>query len=219
MKNLCVVVAIMVLHTNSLDAQDFKHEAGDFSAEVNFSPFSSNPVQLDYIKIRKFVTDNSAIRIGLKLDFDSEEGTDSEFNPVDYTKRAFELNSRIGFEKHFEGTGRLSPYGGIEVELAFKTASADFESQGTKYQIDGAWDTDGTQRRFTRMRANIIMGADFYFMKKAYLGIELGYGYMFQDFQKYRVKSEDYPADEYQGKVIYKLGHNVQNAIQLGFNF
>lgn len=220
MKNLSVVVAIMLMCSNFLSAQEFKPVAGDLSTEVNFSPFSSNPVQLDHLKIRKFLTDKNVVSIGLKLDFDRDEGTETDgFTEVDYTKKAFELNSRLGFERHFEGTKRLSPYAGIELELAYKSASADFEAQGTTYRIDGAWDTDGTERRFTRMSANLIIGADFYFMKRAYLGVELGYGYTFQDFQKYRAKYEYFPADEYPGKVSYDLGHHVQNSIRLGFNF
>ncbi|MFM7486246.1 MAG: hypothetical protein ACKO13_04910, partial [Cytophagales bacterium] len=81
------------------------------------------------------------------------------------TQSSFEINLRPGYEWHFLGTERLSPYVGFDVDFAVKSSSYSddrtvTQNQGSISSISGSWDTAGTERGYTRMGSNVIIGVD-----------------------------------------------------------
>lgn len=173
MKSILVTIALL-LATLALFAQDdiseIKPQTKGITAEMNFDPFSGNALSINYLRFRMFLSSEYAYRMGFAVSFRTETPQ------VDVKRNYYSISLRPGFEKHFEGTDRLSPYLGVELDLAIKRAQIVNDGPGTFAKIDGAWSDNGQERGFTRLGFNVLVGADFYFAKHFYVGTEFGFG-------------------------------------------
>ena len=110
-KNFLLVTSLFVIFSK-LNAQSgnedsvFKPIAGEKTFELFINPFSPTPIKFNDVRLRKFVTDNKAYRLGGTFGFISES---PNFN--------LNLSLASGIEKHFKGTKRLSPYIGGELSV------------------------------------------------------------------------------------------------------
>ncbi len=185
---------IALVATSVAGANAQKFQGGEKNLEVNFSPLSASPIGIDGIRFRMFNSESSAIRVGFSInggkttDVMSQAGpnavdptvTDPELYSTD---KSFGFSLRPGYEKHFAGTDRLSPYVGAELIFAMtsKTYTEEYRSgNSVATNPDPAnWTTwtaarkDGT----TTFGLNAVAGADFYFADNFYLGVELGLGF------------------------------------------
>lgn len=190
----------------------YKPQGGDWNAELNFSPFSSSPISLNYLRYRKFLSNTSAMRLGVSLGYESEKPNKDEIL-TDFT-----LNLRPGFEEHFGGTDRLSPYIGGELDIAVK--SVKYEDTDQHATIKGAWNESGTNNRgFLRMGMNLIIGADYYVAKKLYIGTEFGYGFEIVNTADVKVEISGTNPDPIKGGNTFQLGPNFNSSLRLGFVF
>ncbi len=218
MKKIIAVAVLLFTGISITQAQDMSSDnlkpvSGDWGAEVNFAPFSSSPISINYIRLRNFTDDKSAFRLGLFL------GANVQNPSEDLTNNTFELNIRPGLEKHFDGTNRISPYIGGELDLAFKTSKSEFDDGSNEATIEGAWTNFGTERGFVRLGANAIAGVDFYIVKGLYLGTEFGFGFEYIKQSDIVEKANGNELGETKGGSTFQLGPNVNSAIRLGFNF
>ena len=219
MNKFIPLLFIITLSGLQIHAQDIKPTSGDWGVELNFAPFSSSPVRINYIRLRNFTESNKAFRLGLFLgaDFQNES-----FDPdVDdkVKDRTIEFGIRPGFENHFEGTDRLSPYIGIEADMAFKYSKSTYENGSNESSVTGAWDRFGTERGFFRFGINGISGMDFYIHKGLYMGVEFGFGMEFVKQADIKIETNGSTDDEDTGGSTFQLGPNVNGNIRLGFNF
>jgi hypothetical protein len=222
MKKLCQIILLSFCYQISF-SQDattdvtYKPAAGNATVEVNFNPFSSAPISINYLRFRKFVSDRNAFRMGVSLGFKNQKDIEN------VTKSSFDINLRPGYEWHFAGTDRLSPYVGLEADFALKSSSfsddRDALTRGSIKSISGAWDQNGSERGFLRLGANFIIGADYYIVKRLYLGLEVGYGFQ-------SIGSSDIETTPFSGNVvkskggsIFQLGSNFNSSLRLGFAF
>lgn len=194
MKKVAFFIAAALLclaGTNEVQAQ--KQIGGDKNIEFQFSPLGGNPIGINGIRLRLFNSESSAIRInvfvGSSTDktVNTEEGALSEEEPVspilyDYD-RMFDLTIRPGYEIHFDGTDRLSPYVGAEVDFGIGNVSTESESWSAndddnfgELEQYVTWSQTRTQR-YTRFGLNLVAGFDFYFADNVYLGAEMGFGF------------------------------------------
>lgn len=208
-----ILLCVFVTSSSLLAAQDFKPVKGDWGAEVNFTPFSSSPISINYIRLRNFTEDNSAFRLGLFL------GVNVQNPAEDLTNTTVEINIRPGLEKHFEGTKRLSPYSGMELDLAYKFSKSAFDDGTNTATFEGAWNDNGFERGFIRFGVNTFAGFDLYIFKNLYLGTEFGFGFEYIKQLDIVEKSNDNEIGETKGGSTFRLGPNVNGAIRLGFNF
>ncbi|MCA4898075.1 MAG: hypothetical protein ACK514_07080 [Bacteroidota bacterium] len=198
--------------------QGYKARAKNITAEVNFNPFSNAPISINYLRLRTFVNNQQAFRIGFSVSAKNQKQIE------DVTQSSFEISLRPGYEWHFAGTDRLSPYVGFDADITFKSSSySDDRPAGTRgntKSISGAWDVNGNERGFTRFGANFLIGADYYVVKRLYLGLEIGYGFQV-------VNSSDISVTLYSGTApapakggsTFQLGPNFNSALRLGFVF
>lgn len=218
MKKQFVIVLLFAFVSIQVLAQDAdrkKPELGDFSVEVNFNPFSSSPVNINYLRGRYFTSETSAVRIGFSLGFQNDNpNKDENFNTV-------ELNIRPGYEWHFAGTDRLSPYVGLELDYALKTSKYTNDNEGAFVsEVTGAWDENGTEQGYSRIGANFIIGADFYVAKRLYIGTEFGYGYQKINDKDIKVTTDDPDSDlDIKGGSAAQFGTNFNSSLRLGFVF
>ena len=243
MKKVITTTALLFSAFTVLMAQDapvFKPTKGANNLELNFIPLNGKPIQLTYIRYRKFLSDNSAFRLGIGLSYSSAKA-DSVFNSnvtanttvsSGYKKTQFGWNIRPGFEKHFAGTNRLSPYMGVELDLAGQS-SKEVTPTGIDAQDDFFIVTDKNKSKggFFRVGANVVAGFDCYVTKHLYLGTKFGFGFQMVKYSDYKMTTE-YPASVTtiptpdpgnpnpvdQGKET-NIGPNFNSAIRLGFIF
>jgi hypothetical protein len=219
---LLIVMAVGALNfahaqeESSVAENIYKAQGGDWNAELNFSPFSSSPVNLSYIRLRKFSSATKAMRLGVNLGYENK--TPDEF----LTQSELNLNLRPGIEKHFGGTDRLSPYIGGELDIALKSVKEvqdeDSDNSISAYTRKGAWSGSGN-RGFFRMGMNFIVGADYYIAKKLYIGTEFGYGFEVVNTSDIKVEVDGTDPDDVKGGSAFQLGSNFNSSLRLGFVF
>lgn len=207
-----------LLTANAQDAttattSDFKAVAKSITAEVGFAPFGGTPLSIPYLKGRYFISDNLAVRLGLDIKYQHNAPT------KDLTQNMFQMSIVPGIEKHFAGTGRLSPYIGGEVNVGFTSSSTDATVGGTTNTIKGAW-TDSTgagvaNRGNFHLGVNLLAGTDYYFAKHFFAGLEMGYGFMMTSTSDITVNG----TVTSKGGSNFGLGSNVLGTIRLGFVF
>ena len=188
---------IALVATSVAGANAQKFQGGEKNLEVNFSPLSENPVAIDGIRFRMFNSESSAIRVGFSI---SGQKDVSVYSPqfVDYgggsngsdvtipdlleTNRSFGFSIRPGYEKHFAGTDRLSPYVGAELAFSMERSTLTREfHDGNTAESDAApeqrqvWDMTVTTGSST-LGLNALAGFDFYFTDNLYLGAEISLG-------------------------------------------
>ncbi len=248
MKKLFTTSALVLsacAFTMAQEATDYKPAAGANNLELNFVPLNGKPIQLTYIRYRRFLSEKTAFRLGIGLSYSSAKA-DSVFNSnltanttvsEKYKKNVFGWNIKPGFEKHFEGTNRLSPYMGAELDLAGQSTTevtpTGLDAGGTTDEFVIQTEKNKNKGGFFRLGINLIAGFDCYITKHLYLGTELGFGFqyvMYSDYKKTTEYPSTYPAvvapakdpgnpdPTTQGSEM-NIGPNFNSAIRLGFIF
>ncbi|MBN1338325.1 MAG: hypothetical protein JXA03_03325 [Bacteroidales bacterium] len=223
MKKYLFIISLCLLVFASAQAQEtFKPGTGGFTAEVEFRPLNANPINLNYFRGRLFTSDNFAVRLGANLYYKNlKEEPD---NGQDESKRSTILFGIYpGFEQHFGDMKRLSPYIGGELGVAIKSAKDTYtDNSGTSQAetvYNGAW-SDGSERGYFSVGLNFLVGADFYFSQKIYMGVEMGFG--LQSITESEVKLEETGQQDNtisEKANAMEIGVNYNPAIRLGFSF
>lgn len=230
MKKLLLSAALlsgMILSANAQDGEaaassGYKQEAGDKNVEVQFAPLGGNPVSIGGIRFRSFTSATSAMRANVFIGFSNEtditqqEDSDNDIKELKDKESSFTIAIAPGIEKHFAGTERFSPYVGAELPLEWNTTSSVSESQVGDDIIEGK-----TKDGYFQFGLNGVIGADFYFTKKMYLGTELGFGFQYRAIGKTVNSSTAEGAEDVETKngSTFNLAPNVNTQIRLGFLF
>lgn len=177
-----------------------KQMGDEMNLELQFAPLGGTPMGISGLRFRKFLSETSAFRVNLFLGGTTESnptadagditlivaGDDvlngSRLNTID---RTFDFSIRPGYEIHFDGTDRLSPYVGVEVEFATGSTTTEDERfsytgsiENDQVNVNGTADwVHTTKQSHTRLGFNLVAGFDFYFVDNLYLGGELGFGW------------------------------------------
>lgn len=252
MKKLFTTATLFVSALSLSMAQDaapeFKPAKGANNLELNFVPLNGKPIQMTYIRYRRFLSDKTAFRLGVGVSFSSSKA-DSVFNSnltanttvtSGYKMTKMGWNIKPGFEKHFSGTNRLSPFIGAELDIAGQstkeiTPTGIDNGSGTTVTDEFVIQTDKNKNKggFLRIGVNLVAGFDAYITKHLYLGTELGFGFQMVNYSDHKMTTEypsSYPAivapavdpgnpePVSQGKEM-NIGPNFNSAIRLGYIF
>lgn len=244
MKKALLFFALILVAATGTYAQ--KQTGGEKNLEVQFAPLGGNPVSIAGIRMRIFNSETSAVRIGLFLGGTTdreitaqpgETGGDTDSPELVNTDRTFSVSLRPGYEKHFAGTDRLSPYVGAEVLFTLNRQTNIEESYSTNSFTDPdskvLWETTTTDGS-TIFGLNLVAGTDFYFADNIYLGAELGFGFAstrqrdtetsVSDLDAFRIangipQDEDVEFDPILNGSNSGWGPNVQGTLRLGWLF
>jgi hypothetical protein len=183
-----LVIAIL-LFLGGVWAQ--KPTGGTVTAEVGLQGAINNiqiaPIPDVGARVRYFLGDNLAARIGLNLTSQSETKRDYE-NPdgtggVGEEKNTYFLfGFRPGVEYHFAGGEKLSTFAGAQLILELtsaKTTRTNYAAGG--YQANFSQTIDGRSSlgdKSTSFGLGLYSGFDWYFTEKVYLGIEWGLNFL-----------------------------------------
>lgn len=240
-----MIVAAALLTVGSVSAQ--KQTGGENNLEVNFTPLGGSPISLNALRYRKFTSENSAVRVSLfvgsssdKTVTDQEGGLSAEnpTSPALYMwDRSFDLTIRPGYEMHFDGTDRLSPYIGAEIDFGIGSTSTEEEfwspDSATAVELSDNVQWSKTEKDgFVRFGINLLAGFDFYFADNIYLGGELGFGFANTSMRDTEIETDNQQAwgltvgdidadlpDPIENGSTFNVGPNVNGAIRLGFLF
>jgi hypothetical protein len=242
MKKAILFCAMALASATGVYAQ--KQTGGEKNLEVQFAPLGGNPMSISGIRLRMFNSESSAIRLGLFLGGTTDKKVTAqpeqlgENSPETITtKGTFDFAIRPGYEKHFAGTDRLSPYVGAELLFALSRSTEEVENWSPNNFNDltkrTLW-TETTKSGSTTLGVNLVAGADYYFAESIYLGAELGFGFQMKnegdgtfevsDLDAFRI-ANGIPQN---GKVEFKptlngsksgWGPNVVGQIRLGWLF
>jgi len=188
---------IALVASSMVGAQAQKFQGGEKNLEVNFSPFKvtegDSPVSMSGIRFRMFNSESSAIRVG----FDINGGKDTKVRVQPYKvgdvskselysiTKDFGFSIRPGYEKHFAGTDRLSPYVGAEIAFSMSSNTTTDEYHGGNTDENAGsddaanWSTWTIEKKegTTSFGVNALAGVDYYFADNFYLGAEMTFGF------------------------------------------
>ena len=217
----------------SIPASEFKQSQGEKTFELGFDPgaiFNSSNggsvlgIQTDFgIRYRKFKSASKAFRMGLDVSF---------LNYVEVTQQKDNFGSRElkdkgttigfvfrpGFENHFKGTNRLSPYIGGEGIIGFQTSTFKSEVQ-VGSSIDEYKYRNGNPDDGILLGFGAVAGVDYYIVKKLYLGLELNYSIVY--FNQATEKTFDLNGneDEYNNGSMVRFGPGSIAIFRIGYLF
>lgn len=234
-KVFVLVLLVSVFFSAKIQAQDFKAKGGAKNLELQMAPLGGTPLSISGLRFRYFLSDNSAFRVNFFLGYNKKTTVDSQADTAGSTPLVPQLNTyesgltfnlRPGYEMHFTGTDRLSPYCGAELDFGMATSKKVVESP----EMDGSsvkvvTTTTKGEKGYLRLGLNAVLGCDVYIVKSLYIGAEMGIGFQFnkestithESTIKGWNKNSDGP-DEIQGKTI-DFGPNVIGQFRIGYIF
>ncbi len=192
-----VVLFIALVATSVVGVQAQKFQGGEKNLEVEFNPFGGSPIGMpNGFRFRMFNSESSAIRIGFNIggtnnnevysQQDKTEGSDGAvviLPELNQSMQTFNFGIRPGYEMHFAGTDRLSPYVGAELLFAMEssTLTREFHNANnaddvTKPENWQTWDMS-VKNGSSTFGLNAVAGVDFYFVDNFYLGAEINLGF------------------------------------------
>jgi hypothetical protein len=152
----------------------------------------------------------------------------------------------VGYEMHWDGQDRLSPYWGVEAFFMTANSSDEVERWGAN-DIDNVgqpeknvtW-TETTSQGTNTFGIRLVTGADFYFTDAMYMGVEAGLGFASTKVTDYTTEVSDLvaynlffnPADpdadapvaivgDYDDGHLsnFTLGNVFQSSLRIGYLF
>ena len=186
-----LVIAIL-LFLGGVWAQ--KPTGGTVTAEVGLQGAINN-IQIAPIagaRVRYFLGDNLAVRIGLNLTSQSEtkrayEKADGTGGVGEEKNTFFLFGFRPGVEYHFAGGEKLSTFAGAQLILDLTSAKTTRTNyRNGSYRADFSQTISG-EAQFDSLRIynsgttfglGLYSGFDWYFTEKVYLGIEWGLNFL-----------------------------------------
>lgn len=167
-----------------------KPVAGDKTAETSLN-FQVGSAGVSYgapeLRLRYFLSEGAAVRLRLNLGSSSTTThvTDG-LNPVVTTAEVknntgFTFGITPGFEKHFAGTDKLSPYVGAQLPISFTGAATTDVTNAATASPTSASVVSGDEYHSKTgstfgIGLGLLIGADYYFTDAVYLGAEMGLG-------------------------------------------
>lgn len=217
---LVAVIAAGIFTTNELNAQDFKPSGGEKNIEVNFTPLGNAPISISNLRFRYFASSDMAYRLGFSVSSSSETGitlagTDNDVELEDKDSE-FAVTLNPGIEKHFEGTDRLSPY--VGAELNFTMINEKQTQEVLNDDGDGVGGENETTDGSTLFGLNLVLGADWYFSEHIYMGTEVGFGFASTSYKDTEATSGSTTTTTPNGSD-FNFGPTFNSAIRLGFLF
>ena len=214
-----IILLSVIIITTNLFGQ--KQEQDNVTLEFEFAPLGATPLKIGGLRGRYFISDLSAFRLSLLVGGTyTPTDTETEGSPTLTDKdRTLNFSINPGYEYHFDGTDKLSPYIGGELSYSMTSTKNSDESLISLDKIR----TLTTKTSNSTIGLRILAGGDYYFTDKIYLGAELGFGFTRTGREKTSYELENgytgevAPEDSEGNSTTLTWGPNYQATIRLGF--
>ena len=221
MKKILLVAAIALFGLTA-NAQDYKAKAGDVTVDLSVAGGLGNTtVNLAdqgfgngaMIRGRYFKTEKLAYR-GLVF-LAAGSSTDKSVTNTETKSSNTGIGLGFGVEKHFTGTDRLATYVGFDGILAFNSTKDEttLTAGGTTFTNEVKGPND------FRIGVRGVFGADYYFVKRAYIGVEAGLGLYYKSVGKETTSSTGLPDAEVDGSSSFNISPSIVTGFRLGYAF
>ena len=227
MKEICLASALALF--GAVNAQEYKSGNGDVTVDfgltgglgntgVNLSESRGGITPGGVLKGRYFLSERTALRGTFAIE--NASTTDkSNSNPLleDVRKtNKFRFDIGLGLERHFNGTERLSPYVGGDLYVGF-------DSQKTKNTVtpngSSSTVTEVKGPNYFRIGLRGVFGADYYFAKRVYLGVEAGLGLEYASAGNTTRSVTGSPSVTTKGGSEFNIYPTVITGVRLGYAF
>lgn len=237
---MILAAALVAAAATTAVAQDntsYAPEAGDFSVEVQFNPFSNNfkTFQIDGLKGRYHFNDKDAIRFGIGFGVDNVKNTpDPDNHEDDFTKgRIGNFSIDLGYERHFFNYKRVDLYAGAGLGFAMQNVKGTRQFNDGDYtaEVCNSLSTSNValdDRSFNEFNIKAFTGIDFYIYKGLFVGAELGVKFGYRSYPGIYTKggyadngswSDSLESDKADKVSSYSLKTYVEPALRLGWSF
>ncbi|AKD02640.1 hypothetical protein POKO110462_09065 [Pontibacter korlensis] len=166
------------------------------------------------LKLRKFTSESTALRYGVYTSYDHSKlsGDARHSNLL--------VSFAPGFEKHFAGTKRFSPYLGLTMPLSVRGARYKSDLVVVKGSTSESY-LDNNNRSYFGVRLNGLAGVDFYIAKNFYVGFEAGVGIGYRKYSDVEVeyKQEFTSNRTVEGYHGFNFGTFTTGGLRIGFVF
>jgi len=159
---------LLLLTTTHAQSQNLP-EPGNWTFEIGLIPLGDQPVEFSHFRLRTFRSNDVAYRLGADFRMMSQELPNGD------RETHIDFMVAPGIEKHFYQSDRISAYYGAEIGVRYRSADE---------QLDAA--------------LNAIAGVDIHFLSRLYTGVEIGYGFHFNNDGDFGLGTLVFPA--------YRLG-------------
>lgn len=225
MKNLMLTLLFVSAFTFITVAQErqddgsFKPTSG-FTTEVNFIPANTAaPISMNFLKLRMFMSESMALRLGFDLGMHSEKSTKLSTvttDPNEETKNSyFIFGLNPGIEMHMGDMPKLSPYVGAELGISMKTSKTTVTNAGNvnnnTIETTNCW-ADGSNPGYFELSLNFILGTDYYFSKHLFMGAEMGLGFANTSFKEQKQTATS-------GGVSITVTNPKSSSMNFGINY
>ena len=196
-----------------------KQTKGNLPIELEFSPLGNSPLKISGLKGRYFLSDSRALRMNLFLGGSRSnqkqvaENSNGDEVLLDNITSNFDFSIKPGYEIHFAGSEKFSPYLGGEMLFAAK-------SNKTVAQFLDAADDKVKSKSTTgsvTLGMNLLTGCDYYFTSKIFLGAELGLGFAYDPPSSTRTVSGNNSTRIRNNNSSFKWGPNYIASIRIGY--
>lgn len=215
---LCAFALTVFSAANAQESVSYKPTTGTVTTEVgligglNNANFNLNGGAL---KFRYFLKEDLGLRLGLGVNNEkTEDYVGVSPNQTTFTDKDSDINLKLGIEKHFAGTSRLSTYGGADLII------------GTGKTVDDEVEENGDYDKFEQKRSNfgfaVFSGADYYIAEKLYLGVEAGISFVSSKLKdgERSIKNGNNLTDTINpGSKGSEFATNVFGGIRIGYQF
>ncbi len=222
-------------------SSDYLQTEGSSSFEISFNPgdiFVNGGYAFSLInstiRYRHFSSTQKAFRLGFNLNYSNASNIIQEKEP---SNGDIELRSHTiiygaifmpGIEKHFDVSDRISPYVGVQLKAGFKSTSYVKEFQDafgkiqTRKYVNYPTSIGGAGSGYLVAGIGFVTGVDYYFVKRFYVGAELGIGFQYFSLlnSKYINSNNDSLNQEHKHGYLIQLSPGLTTGnIRLGWTF
>lgn len=193
MKKTIILTAVMAFSMSISRAETpaLKPAKGTFTTQVgmSLSSFNNNVMSMG-LNGRYFIKDQLAVRISLLVDNQKQVNNTAENANGTGGVGSFTTNNNgnmimLGFEKHFNGTRRLSPYAGAEIGFGSSSVKTEGVNYNNSIFINNY--TENGHRKFSDFGINTFLGFDYWIGEGVYVGVE----YTFAAFSSSKEKQSE----------------------------
>ncbi len=230
-----LLLAGLAMGVFTANAQDvYKPVKGDVTTEFGLSggvlnsDFRLNE-NGNLLRFRYFTQDKMALRVGFGLSSNNETANAYGANANEtgeVVRKNTDLLINLGLEKHFTGTERLSPYVGADVLVGFSSRKRSYENSNNNfgnpsYVANVSGSTTGPGSVSFGLRG--VVGADYYFAKRLFLGVEGGLGLLYAKEGKTKTSSTvagNTTTTEFKSAGnSFEINPSVITGVRIGFVF